>query len=300
MFSRICFAVAAGLMCAGAGLADPVHIETATGPVTLDATPKRIVALDVAAIDTLSALGVPLVGVVAPLYVAPLAEQVAGIPVVGTLFEPDFEKIAVARPEVIVVGGRSVAQARPLAGIAPVLDMSIGPDAVGDALARLTAYGALTGDAEQAEALAAELEAKLETARARVAGQGGALILMTNGPKLSVFGRGSRFGWLHSRLGWPEAVEHIAASPHGEPVSFEYLAEANPDWLIVIDRGQAVSGGSDSARATLDNDLMRGVAAVQAGQVLYLDPADIYVAAGGVGAMGRTLDQIIDALPPAP
>ncbi|MEC7258619.1 MAG: ABC transporter substrate-binding protein, partial [Pseudomonadota bacterium] len=226
-------------------------------------------------------------------------EQVAGIPVVGTLFEPDFEKIAAARADVIVVGGRSVAQARPLAGIAPVLDMSIGPDAVGDGLARVAAYGALTGHAEQAEALATEVHAKLDTARARVAGQGGALILMTNGPKLSVFGRGSRFGWLHSRLGWPEAVEHIAASPHGEPVSFEYLAKANPDWLIVIDRGQAVSGGPDSARATLDNDLMRGVTAVQTGQVLYLDPADIYVAAGGVGAMGRTLDQIIAALPPA-
>jgi iron-siderophore transport system substrate-binding protein len=281
---------------ASAALAEPVSFETAGGSIELSTTPQKIIALDVAAIDTLAALGVKPSGIVAPLYVDYLDDAIASSTVVGTLFEPDFEKIAALQPDLIVVGGRSVAQIKPLSGIAPVADMSIGPDAVADGLARLAAYGALTNSQDKAAALADELTSKVEKAKALVSAQGDALILMTNGPKLSVFGAQSRFGWLHSTLGWPQAVQDIKASRHGEAVNFEYLAEANPDTLIVIDRGQAVGGGAQGAASTLDNELVHGTTAWKTGRIIYVSPAEIYVAAGGVQALNRTLDLLIASL----
>lgn len=281
---------------ASASFADPVSVETAFSTIELPALPQTIIALDVAAIDTLAALGVAPKGIVAPLYVDYLDDVVANSTVIGTLFEPDFEKIAAMQPDLIVVGGRSVAQAKPLSGIAPVADMSIGSNAVEDGLARLVAYGVITNTQDKAALLTHELTAKIEKAKLLIGSQGDALILMTNGPKLSVFGAESRFGWLHTTLGWPQAVNDIEASRHGEAVNFEYLAEANPDTLIVIDRGQAVGGGAESAASTLDNELVHGTTAWKTGRIIYMSPAEIYIAAGGIQALNRTLDLLISTL----
>lgn len=276
--------------------ADPVTVATAAGPLELAAPPASIVALDVAAIDTLSALGIAPAGIVAPVLVGYLDDVTADSPHVGTLFEADFERIAALRPDLIVVGGRSLAQADALGRIAPVADMSIGTDVLADGLARLDAYAAMTGTEARAAEIRQGIEARLDAARALVADRGTALILMVNGPKLSVFGPDSRFGWLHTDLGWPTAVDHIDGSQHGEAVSFEYVAEADPDTLIVIDRAAAIGQAADAARATLDNALIGGTKAARTGRILYLSPAELYIAGGGVQAIGRTLDELIAEL----
>lgn len=281
---------------ATAAISDPVTFNTASGPMTLPDQPQSIVALDVAAIDTLTALGSNPSGVVAPLFVAYLDGATSKLPVVGSLFEPDFEAIAALRPDLIVVGGRSAAMSEALSAIAPVADMTIGTDTIADGLSRLEAYSALTGTQDASDVLQNAIAERLDQARAMVADRGNALILMTNGPKLSVFGRDSRFGWLHKDLNWPEAVENVADSRHGEAVTFEYIAAADPDTLIVIDRGQAVGDGAETAQSTLDNELVHGTKAWKSDSVIYLAPAETYIAAGGAQAMIRTLDDLIAAL----
>ena len=290
--------LAALALCAPACLAEPITVETATGPVELSQRPERILAMDVPAIDPLTALGVKPAGIVAPTHMGYLSDMESELPVVGTLFEPDFEQIAALGPDAIILGTRSIAQGKNLSNFGPVLDMSIGLDAVGDGLQRLETYGRLTGTEEKAAEMAEVLRDKTETARALVEGQGTALIVMTNGPKLSVFGAESRFGWLHKTLGWPEAADGIDSSSHGEAITFEYIADKNPDTLIVIDRGQAIGGAVEGARSTLDNALIHGTSAWQNDQVIYLSPGEIYIAGGGYTALNRTLDQLIEALGP--
>jgi len=284
-------------LAAGPAAAEPVRFDTAAGPMDLPGRPTSIVALDVAAIDTLTALGVVPQGVPAPLYLPWLEETVAGTTQVGTLFEPDFEGIAALAPDVIVVGARAAAEAEGLARIAPVADMSIGAQVLEDGRARLAAYGAMLGLEAEAQALDARLEARIADVRALADGIGGsALIVMTNGPKLSVFGAGSRFGWLHTALGFDEAAPGIAAAPHGEPVSFEFIANADPGTLFVIDRGTAVGAADQAAAATLDTPLVAGTRAAREGRIVYLSSAEAYVGAGGVGSTLRLLDQIAAAL----
>lgn len=279
-----------------AAAAQDVTIETATGPVTLPAQPQTVVALDIAALDTLDALGVRIAGMPAPHFVSYLDDVAAQAQNVGSLFEPDFEALANMAPDLIVAGGRSSSQVDALSEVATTIDMTIlGDDHVAEALARLDAYGTLMGLQAEADAVEADFTAKLDAARAAVADQGDALIVMTNGPTVSAFGAGSRFGWIHQALDFPEAVEGVDQQTHGEAISFEFIAEANPDWLIVVDRSSAIGQPADAASQTLDNALVAQTTAWQQGQVIYLTSANVYIAGGGIQSMGMTLDEVIAA-----
>ncbi|WP_299952732.1 siderophore ABC transporter substrate-binding protein [uncultured Roseobacter sp.] len=270
-----------------------VTVETATGEMTVTAPPERIVALDIAAIDTLDALDVPVAGVPAPVYVDYLQDAAAQATQVGSLFEPDFEAIANLAPDLIIAGGRSSTQVAPLSEIAPTLDMTIwGDDHIAQALARLEAYGELTGTEEKAAKLANAFADKLERTRTSITGRGDALIVMTNGPKISAYGAGSRFGWLHRGLDLPEAAPGVDAQTHGEAISFEFIAQADPDWLIVIDRASALGQTSAAASATLDNALVADTTAWRSGQVIHLNAANVYIAGGGIQSMMETLDRM--------
>lgn len=275
-------------------LAADVTIATARGDVTLAAKPATLAVFDIAALDTIAALGVMPAGVPDKLYVDYLAEVGASAAPVGTIFEPNLEALAALGPDLIVIGSRSSTQGEALAPLAPTIDMTIGADLVADARARVLAYGSLFGREDKAAELVAALDAKLAAVQAAAAGKGGALILMTNGPKVAAYGKGSRFGWLHSTLNLPEAHENLNPETHGDAVSFEFIAETNPEWLIVVDRAAAI-GEASSAQATLDNPLVKGTIAGTKGQIIYLNPTPLYVAGGGYTSVMGTLDELLVA-----
>lgn len=266
-------------------------IETATGPEEVASLPQRVAVYDIAALDTLTALGVDVIGVPDKVY---LPELEGAAERVGTLFEPDLEALNALAPDLVIVGGRSSAQKRQTERVAKTIDMTIGSFA--DARQRITDYGTLFGREEAARALLAELDADVAAVRKAADGMGDALIVMTNGPKISVFGPGSRFGWLHDELGIPAAAPDVAASSHGDAASFEFLASADPDWLIVLDRAAAIGSGEQSALATLDNVLVRGTSAWKKGHVIVLPAAELYIAAGGARSTQRILKALVDGL----
>ena len=249
--------------------ASAMDVATARGPVAVATMPKTVAVYDIAAIDTLARLGVQPAGVPEKLYLPELDPVQKGAAAVGTLFEPDLEALSALAPDLVIVGSRSAAKADMTAKVAPTLDMTIdGDDLVAEAKRRLATYGDLFGRAEEAKAAAAELDAGLAAARAAVAGKGKALIVMTNGPKVSIYGPGSRFGWVHAALDLPAAVGEVEAATHGEAVSFEFIRKADPDWLLVLDRAAAVGSNEQAARVTLDNELVAGTTAWKQGQVV--------------------------------
>ncbi len=280
------------VLAATAALADDITIQTAQGEVAVPFKPATVAVLDVAAIDTLSALGVTPAGVPDKLYVDYLGDLAAAP--VGTLFEPNLEALANLNPDLIIAGGRSATQVQALSKLAPTIDMTIGADTVSDARARITTYGALFDLAPKATELVADLDAQLDAAKAAAAGKGRALILMTNGPKVSAYGRGSRFGWIHSSLDLPEAFDKLNPEVHGDSVSFEFISEVNPEWLIVVDRGVAI-GEAASAQTTLDNPLVAGTTAAQKGQIVYLSAAPLYIAGGGYTSLSGSLAELTAA-----
>lgn len=276
--------------------ATDVTIETSTGPATLAVAPETVAVFDLAALDTLTALGVPIAGVPNNLYLPMFDDLTKGATPVGTIFEPDFEALAVMQPDLIVVGGRSSEQLGPVSDIAPAIDMTlIGDDLVTEARDRIAAYGALFGREDRATALTRQLDDKLSAARDAAADRGTALILLTNGGKISAYGRDSRFGWIHEALELPQAHPGLDVAPHGQAVSFEFIAETDPDWLLVVDRGAAIGADGESARATLDNPIVAGTKAAQSGQIIYLDAGPLYISGGGAASMMHTLDELTEA-----
>ncbi|MCV6584224.1 MAG: siderophore ABC transporter substrate-binding protein [Marinibacterium sp.] len=273
--------------------ADSVTVDTARGPAEVPFAPQSVAVYDIAALDTIDALDVPVAATVDGLYVDYLDHVAAGAQALGTFWEPDFEGLNALSPDLIVVGSRSADQLEAMSRIAPSIDMTVGYDALPDAKARLRAYGEIFGKTAKAQELEQALDARLAEARAALQGKGTALVVMTNGPKISAYGAGGRFGWLHRDLGMPEAAPEIGVSTHGETISFEFIRDANPDWLIVVDRLAAIGRPGAGAKATLDNALVHETTAWKTGQVIYLNAADIYIAGGGIQSTLRVLDDLI-------
>ncbi|MFY0617490.1 siderophore ABC transporter substrate-binding protein [Shimia sp.] len=288
MFKRIFCALALS-----ASTLQAAEIDTYVGKENVSEVPTKVAVLDIAALDTLAALGVQLAGVPENVYVDYLNDVTAGVPTIGNIFEPDFEAVNALAPDLIVVGGRSSTHMKAMSDMAQTIDMTIWEDTVGRGLDRLEAYGAIFGKESEAEALAEAFTQKLALAKTALDGKGTALVVLTNGPKISAYGAGGRFGWLHEKLGLDEAVKDVEQTTHGEAISFEFIKEANPDILIVVDRLAAIGRPGESAATTLDNPLVAETTAWKHGNVVYLNAADIYISGGGIQSMNRTLDVIL-------
>ena len=287
--------VATALLTAPVAALAQVTVDTAQGPVTLQDSPDAVAVYDMAALDTITALGVTPAGTIDNLLVPALRDAAAGAAPVGTLFEPDLEALAGLAPDLVIVGGRSATQLAAVAQVAPAIDMTFGQDLLADARARIDAYGTLFDRTAQAQELTSALDAKLADLRAAADGQGTGLIVMTNGPKMSAYGAGSRFGWIFDATGLTEAVPGLDDATHGQAISHEFIAQANPDWLLVVDRGAAIGEDGQGAIETLRSDLVQGTTAWQQDQVIQLDPAATYISAGGYGSTMAVLDQLTQA-----
>jgi len=292
---------AAGLLTAvllSPALAADITIDTAQGPATAPAMPQKVAVLDLGALDSMAALGVVPAAVPDKLYLDHLQSLAGTATPVGTLQEPNLEALAAVGPDLIIVANRTAAKKNDVAQVAPAIDMTVdGANLIADAKARLSAFGTLFGKEDEAKALTEALDARLAAVADAGRGKGTALVVLTNGPKMSAYGKGSRFGWIHDVTGLPPAVDSIdPTANHGDAISHEFIAMADPDWLFVLDRGAAIGADQPSAQATLDNKLVQDTKAWKNGHVVYLPADNVYLAPGGYTALSETLDALTAAL----
>lgn len=274
---------------------DRVSIQTATGEVEVAKNPQKVAVLDLGVLENLEAIGVKAGAVNDSLYSAEKEKRYKETPRVGTLHEPNVEKLISYQPDLIIIASRSAKYLDVLTDIAPTIDLSIkGDDLISNTKARLHELGKLFDKTDKASAVAQTLDEQLTEVNRLTQNKGNALFVLTMGKKLSTYGKQSRFGWIHRDLGIPEAVKGIKVSTHGQPVSFEFIKEANPDWLIIFDRASAIGKAMESANTVLDNTIVAETTAWKNGQVIHIDPS-IYLAIGGITGIKRTIDNIIKA-----
>jgi iron complex transport system substrate-binding protein len=254
--------------------AEPLTIKHTQGEVTLDAAPQNILVLDINALDIIDALGAEPAGVPGSNLPTYLSKYASGdYAKIGSLFEPDYEAINAAEPDLVIVGGRSRTKFREVSEIAPTIDLSV--------------------DTE----LIATFDGKVEALKTSAADAGTALILVTNAGKVGAYGPNSRVGWLHKEIGFRPVEDDIDDRFHGgDIVSFEYILEKDPDWLFVIDRDAGVGNAGNSAEATLDNELVARTQAVRNGHVVYLDPQAAYIVSAGYTSVSKLLDEVREAV----
>lgn len=295
-------AILAGTLSLGAlttgAFAQDIKVQHTKGETTVPANPKKVLAFDMASLDTLNALGVEVSGVPTARFPEYLAKYGSDkYEKVGTLFEPDYEAVNALKPDLIIVGGRSSAKFDALAKIAPTIDMTVDTkDYVGSVKRNVQILAQIFGKESEAEAQLTKLDQSIAALRGEAAKAGKGLLVLTTGGKMSAYGPGSRFGHLHDAFGIVPAVEGLATTNHGQAVNAEFILKTNPDWLFVIDRDIATGRSEGAAKKVLDNDLVAQTTAWKNNQVVYLDPVNWYLIGGGLTAMQASVDQIANAL----
>ncbi|MFP2907789.1 siderophore ABC transporter substrate-binding protein [Pyxidicoccus sp. 3LFB2] len=272
-------------------------VSHAQGTTVVPLSPKRVIAFDLVALDILQALEVDVLGVAGDQFPEHLAQyRDAKYLRMGTLFEPDYEAIHAARPDLIITGGRSSAKYANLSRLAPTVDLPMsGKDYLATVVANTRLLAGIFGKQARADALVAELRQSVASLKETTASRGRGLVVLVTGGRMSAYGPGSRLGVIHEDFGIPVAAEGLGASLHGEVISSEFIREKNPDWLFVIDRDAAMGQQGGGARQVVGNELVQQTTAWKKGQVVYLDPGTSYLAGGGIQAVKLLRDQVASA-----
>lgn len=286
---------AAGPLTAPVVSGDQITISHAQGQTTLACNPQKVVVFDYSTLDTLDQLGVNVVGAPQANLPAFLEKYQGGeYTNVGTLFEPDYEKVNELQPELIIVGGRSAAVYPELAKIAPTIDVTVDQGTFVDSFKHnVTNLATIFGKESAAETKLAALDAAIAGVKEKAAANDQkALIILTTGGKVSAYGHGSRFGIIHDVLGVTPAVPDVTAETHGDAISFEFIRDKNPDILYIVERDSVTVEAGASAQQVLDNELVKATKAAQSGKMVYLEPATWYLANAGLGTLSSMVAEV--------
>lgn len=283
--------------------------------VTVPDEPTRVVALSEPTLDAALALGVTPVGTITgrgqstvPHYLADLASD---IPVLGGVAQPDYEAIADAEPDLILVDGTSInnnPEAMQVLGqIAPTVSTGY---AGGDWRANLALVAAALGREDEADDLVADYEAKVAQAGTELAAYADDTfsVVRWQGGSASLVLEELPAGVALSDLGLqrPPSQDRRGRG-HSEPVSLENLAQIDADYMFFgtlggssVDNDEA-GGSSDVAAAEQALAAARqvpGFASLTAEQDGHVIPVDgsLWTSTGGPLLMSRLVDSVLAAL----
>lgn len=269
--------------------ASAVTVDDNHGSIEVPVAPERVVALDNTTFQTLSDWGVTLVAAPKPLMYDLWPSLSGGDDVldVGLHREPDIEAVVASEPDLIVGGYRFREIYDQLRQIQPAI-IETSPRDGEDHAAELRRQTAILGQVfdkeDEAAQLSSDLDAAISDAREAYDPSQTVMGLITSGGKIAYAapGEGRGVGTLFPTLGLTPALERSAEdASHGDDISVEAIAAANPEWLFVLDR-DAMFGedGYVSAKELVENaEALKNVPAVQKDQIVYLD-ASFYLDEG--------------------
>lgn len=209
---------------------------------------------------------------------------------IGTHGEPDFEQIVAADPDLIINGYRfsSEENAQGVQDAAPdaaFIDMTGPADQSADeyVVESLTLLGEVFDKQDEAEALIEEFHSSVDAAKDAYDPAKTVMGLVTSGGEINYSnptdGRGASI--FFSLLDLTPALDAAGSTDHtGDSVSLEALAQANADYLLVLDRDAAVSEEGQTVVPALElitgSAALANVPAVQ-NEAISVMPADYYL-----------------------
>ena len=279
---------------------EQIKLSSKAGEITIPANVSKIAVMDYTSLDTFVALGasdkvigLPLSSAVPSSLASFKDSKYADF---GAVNNVNLEKLAAAQPQLIISADRLQKQTDALKQIAPTYHYSIDTNNYWQSFHEQTLNLAkIVGKTTEAEQKLQALDAEAAKLSEKTKGKT-ALIVLVNNDKLMAFGQHSRFGLIHDKLGFTPADASIKVGTHGQSISYEYIAEKNPDYLFVIDRASAVTGKSGGAQAALDNDIVKQSKAAKENHIVYLDANNWYLMNGGLNAMHEMVAEVGNAI----
>ncbi len=275
-----------------------------SGDVEIPRNPEKIAVFDLGMLTSFNELGIPIdaedgfasLGTPLPDDLQALADTPQSL---GTAFEPDLEARNAMEPDLIVVASRSSRLYPDLVALelAPVVDLTQFDEAGTDYFEEFARNHRNIGEIfcvqDEVESVLAELQGAIDEVAAVAPDAGDALVLVTTGAEVTAFGPGSfRFGQVYDTYGFTAADDSLARDEtHGDPVSYEFIAEAQPELLFVVDRAGAIGEEGQSAEAILDNALVDATPAGANDKIIYVDSFNWYIVFNGIpGVRGVATD----------
>jgi len=245
-----------------------------------DTVPRRVISLIPATTEMIFAMGAGS-RLIAVSSFDQYPPEVARLPRVGALLDPDTERILSLRPDLVIVYGTQTELKRSL-DRATIPYYSYEHRAMPDIMATVRAVGARIGFAPQANALATSMEASLAAVRAKVAGQRRPrtmLVFERDRTTLQNLYASGGYGFLADLLE-VAGGENVFADVKQQSVqaSTEMILARRPEVIVELRYGDTAKD-LDSARDLRVWDSLSSLPAVKAKRVVIL-VGDQYVVPG--------------------
>lgn len=274
-----------------------IIIEHELGETKLNKLAERPIVFDYGALDVLDNIGIEPIGLPKsnlPSYLDHYDDK--RYTDLGSLKEPNFEKIYEEKPDLIIVSSRQADMYDEFNEIAPTIYLGLDD---GDYMKSLENNLEILGKSFGKEDIIKNKLNLIKEDVARLSKQvktsdDKGLTIMVNDGSLSAYGVESRFGVIHNEFAVKQIDKDIGSARHGQNISFEYITEKNPDLLFVVDRA-AVVGGDNSAKEVLENDIIKETDAYKNDNIIYLDPHVWYVSTGGLTSTNKMIEDIEQA-----
>lgn len=278
---------------------ETISIKHELGEAKVIKNPKNIVVFDYGIVDSLNTLGVNVTalpkGDVLPSFLNKYKDD--KYKSVGSIKEPNMEKIFEIKPDLIIISGRQSKYYEEMNKIAPTIYLNIdSKDYIGSFKSNMNTLGDIFDKKDEVSKEIVKIENLIKEVKDKVAEKkANGLITLTNDSAFSVYGKDSRFGIIHNELGITPIDETISDATHGQKASFEYIVEKNPEYIFVVDRA-AVVGGQKSAKEMFENELVKKTQAYKNNSIIYLSADIWYTASGGFGTTKTMINEIKNAL----
>ena len=274
---------------------ETVSVTDVTGEKEIPYQPERVVVYDFGMLDTMNALGLSenIIGAATNNVPGYLKDTVSEMENVGTLKEPDMEKLITLSPDLIIISGRLADFSEQLQEIAPVLQLSVDQtDYWGSVQHNIQVIADVYG--VDAEPKVTELESEIADLKEKTTAfkEEEALLLLVNDGAISAFSSGSRFGQIFDVFGFTPVNAEIETSTHGQTIGYEGILEINPDILFVIDRSQAIQVDTAENLQLLDNAFITKTNAAQNERIIVLSPDLWYLSGGGLESTHLMVEEI--------
>ncbi|AYO17425.1 siderophore ABC transporter substrate-binding protein [Vibrio owensii] len=294
---KLVSAALVSLLTISPAFAATVKIDHYMGTTEVEQSPKRVVVIGFGPLDMLDSFNIDPVAVSnashLPKYLSKYNKD--NYTSAGSLFEPDFETIYMQKPDLILVGPRGSSKYDELSEIAPTVVFASGEkeDYWQGTKGQWRNLGKIFNIEDKVEQKIENLDAQFKAIREyNQTNNNDALTILSIGDNISAFGAKSRFGAIYTDFGFTETVKNLKTGTHGDVISYEFIREANPKNILVIDRNSLHAKSDNDLAKALDNDLVKATSAYKNKKITFLDVDAWYLAMSGVTATEKMVSEI--------
>lgn len=278
---------------------DKITVKHLSGETEVKKNPQKVVSFDFGIYDSLVKLGLSDRVVALPTGNTPeyLRNSLPkGVENAGGMKEPNLEKLAQIKPDLIIISGRQTSFYEKLSRIAPTINL--GTDSknyLASVESNITLLGELFNKQSEVKDQLVELEKTIAKAQDKAKSSGAkVLVLLHNAGKLVLNNQSVVYDVV-------KAQKAELSIPAGEDknkfvvVTSDMIAKANPDVILIIDRSEAIGAGKLN-KEKFEDDKIKSTSAYKNGKITYLKSDLWYLSGGGLESLTAQVNAVADAL----